>query len=184
MSVLQRGGARVAGEGSLDRDLEGAYAAICQECLLAGLVRLDAEDVAQEVFLWILRNRPFLGLPATHWLEAVTWNFIRRFRRDRARRALRELRASETQNSKFDTRDFLERTLSLDQLERRLPKMEADVLRLVREGSTFVEAAKDLKIPRGSWSFFRRGLLTHAAEWLDLPKAALQKRRPSGTARH
>jgi DNA-directed RNA polymerase specialized sigma24 family protein len=174
MSVLQRDGARVAGEGSRDRDLEGAYAAICQECLLAGLVRLDAEDVAQDVFLWILRNRPFLNLPAMPWLEAVTWNFIHRFRRGRARRIIREQRASEVSASTYDDRETLERTLSLNQLEQRLPSIEGELLRLIRRGSTFNDAARGLKIPRGSWSFFRKGLLTHAAERLEAP-VALQR---------
>ena len=63
-----------AGPDSPD-GIQEAYARAVQACLAAGLGPSDAEDVAQDVFLWLLRSGPLLAAPAVPWLAVVVQNF-------------------------------------------------------------------------------------------------------------
>jgi DNA-directed RNA polymerase specialized sigma24 family protein len=172
MDVLPgRGGCGAAGPDSPD-GIREAYALILQACLFAGLALPDAEDVAQDLFLWLLRSGPVLALPAMPWLAAAVQNFIRRnWRQRRVRRQREALAVAEA--AVFargdDAADSVEVRLSLDRIERRLPEVEAKLLHLVRKGCSFPEAITALKIPRGSRSFFRKRLIAHLAEGLRAP---------------
>ena len=55
-----------------------AYARILRTCLFAGLPTADAEDVAQDLFLWLLRSGPLETMPVTPWLATAVQHFIRR----------------------------------------------------------------------------------------------------------
>lgn len=150
-----------------------AYSRVLQACRFAGLALPDAEDVAQDLFLWLLGSGSLLALPATPWLAAAAQNFIRRYWRQRHVRRQRETLAV-AEAAVFargdDAADSVEVRLSLDRIEGRLPVIEAKLLHLVRRGCSFPEAIKELGIPRGNRSFFRRRLVAHLAEGLRAPK--------------
>jgi DNA-directed RNA polymerase specialized sigma24 family protein len=173
MDVLPgRGGCGAAGPDSPD-GIREAYALILQACLFAGLALPDAEDVAQDLFLWLLRSGPVLALPAMPWLAAAAQNFIRRnWRQRRVRRQREALAVAEAAifARGDEAADSVEVRLSLDRIERRLPEVEAKLLHLVRTGRSFPEAITALEIPRGSRSFFRKRLIGHLAEGLRAPR--------------
>jgi DNA-directed RNA polymerase specialized sigma24 family protein len=150
-----------------------AYARVLRVCAFAGLTRSDAEDVAQDLFLWLIRQ----GMPPTvvalPWLEVVAQNFIHRHRRSRRVRNQRESLAA-AEAAVFARGDggaeAVEARVSLDRIERTVPLVEVKLLHLVRRGCSFAEAVRVLGIPRGSRSFFRRRLVGHLAEGLRAPK--------------
>jgi DNA-directed RNA polymerase specialized sigma24 family protein len=173
MDVLPgRGGCGAAGPDSPD-GIREAYARVLRACVFAGLAPSDAEDVAQDLFLWLLGRGPVLALPAMPWLAAAAQNFIRRSWRQRHVRREREALAV-AEAAVFarsdEAADSVDVRLSLDRIERRLPEVEAKLLHLVRKGCSFPEAITALKIPRGSRSFFRKRLIGHLAEGLRAPK--------------
>ena len=127
-----------------------AYARILSACLYAGLSRSDAEDVAQDIWAWILRSGQPAELYGTPWLGAVARNFILRYWRRRQRRS------------------------SLDRMEERLPSTEAKLLRLVRDGCTFAQAVRLLGIPRGSRCYYRKRLISHLKQGLTAAAGPLR----------
>jgi DNA-directed RNA polymerase specialized sigma24 family protein len=188
MDVLPcKAGCGAAGPDSPD-GIREAYARILQACVFAGLALPDAEDVAQDLFLWLLRSGPVLVLPAMPWLAAAAQNFIRRnWRQRRVRRQREALAVAEAAVfARGDgAADSVEVRLSLDRIERRLPEVEAKLLHLVRTGCSFPEAITALKIPRGSRSFFRKRLVSHLAEGLRAPASkpvATGRQRAAGGA--
>jgi DNA-directed RNA polymerase specialized sigma24 family protein len=174
MDALPRKG-RGAGAGpdSPNGILE-AYARIQQICLIAGLPPLDAEDVAQDVFLLLLRNGPLLALPAMPYLSAVVRNFIHNYRRERRYRryiegvslaGAAEPRASGPAES-IETNEMLDRVASV------LPDKERQLLALIRSGYTIATASRMLKIPRGSRAYFGGRLVECARRELRARKAS------------
>jgi RNA polymerase sigma-70 factor (ECF subfamily) len=170
----REGGGGGGGPDSPD-GIQEAHARAVQACLVAGLSPSDAEDVAQDVFLWLLRRGPLLAAPAVPWLAGVGRNFIRRRWRERKVRVVRESRAG-AEAAVFargdDGAEAVEVRLSLDRIERGLPEVEAKLLHLVRRGCSFAEAVKAMGIPRGSRTFFRKRLIAHLAEGLRAPGRA------------
>lgn len=77
-------------ESSYPAALVREYALIRRTCASAGLSPTDADDVAQDVVLWLLRNRFVIEGLAAPWLIGVARNFILRFRRAWAVRKARE----------------------------------------------------------------------------------------------
>ncbi len=161
------------GSGRTVRDgIPAIYSRIFKACLVAGLGSFDAEDVAQDIWLWLLRSGRQSEALMTPWLGAVAQNFIRRYWRGRRRRSIRECQAvAETSVLRpVDGTEALDSRLSLDRMETRLPVTEAKLLHLVRRGCSFAQAVKELGIPRGSRSYFRKRLIAHLAEGLRSPK--------------
>ncbi len=162
-----------------------AHERIVRACLFAGLAPMDAEDLAQDIFLWFLRSRQTAQMLTVSWMRAVTINFIKRHWRERKRRDAREGQAAATAGA-AGRRDGTEETdmrISFDEMERRLPPLEAKLLHLVRRGVSFAEAAFRLGIPRGSRDYHRKALLAHLAAGLHetrWSKAAPQT-TPAGT---
>jgi DNA-directed RNA polymerase specialized sigma24 family protein len=143
------------------------YAGVLRACRFAGLTTFEAEDVAQDIFLWLLQRRLLIVAPDPPWLAAVIQNFIRRYRHEKGVRQARESRAAAEAAifpRRGDSADSLRLHLSIDEIERHLPKTEARLLRLVRQGCSLAEGAKRLGIPRGSHSFFRKRLIAHVTE--------------------
>jgi hypothetical protein len=92
----------------------------------------------------------------------VAANFVRRHWRARTRRDSRESQAAIVNSARrSDGAVDLDTKLSLDEMERALPGVESELLRLVRKGATFAEAARGLGIPRGSQDYFRKRLHAH-----------------------
>ena len=71
-----------------------AYSCIREQCLRSGLAKGEAEDVAQDAFLWVLRNRQYAPSFSALWLEKVSKNFVRRSLRARTVRLTRESQAA------------------------------------------------------------------------------------------
>jgi DNA-directed RNA polymerase specialized sigma24 family protein len=158
------------------KGLEEAYARILRACVFAGLGGPDAEDVAQDLFLWLTQCGALLAAVSLPWVGAAAQNFIRRYWRARKVRHERESCAAMERavlaNSGYEA-DAADVRLSLDRMERELPAVEAKLLHMVRCGCSFAEAVRQLGIPRGSRSFFRHRLIRHLAEGLRAPERAL-----------
>ena len=164
-------------------EIADAYLCIRRICATSGLSPSDADDIAQEILLWLLRNRDSVRVLTMSWLRGVARNFIRRHNRARAVRICRELTASREAEVLFgDVDESLELRLSLDRLEETLPPTEAELLRRVRDGFTFAQAVANLGIPRGSRSFFRKRLIGHLAVALQADENLLERKSISHSA--
>ena len=161
-----------SGGGTVWDVVPAIYARIFKACLVAGLRPFDADDVAQDICLWLLRSGRQSEALVTPWLGAVAQNFIRRYWRGRKVRSAREYQAvAETSALRpGDGTEALDSRLSLDRMEKLLPVIEAKLLHLVRRGCSFAQAVKELQIPRGSRSYFRKRLIAHLAKGLRAPK--------------
>jgi DNA-directed RNA polymerase specialized sigma24 family protein len=139
------------------------YARILRGCAAAGLAPADAQDVAQEIFVWLVQSGRSPTAAEPSWNSVVVRNYIHRYWRRRAVRRARESRAAYDQTSgpPPDAARSIEARLVLDKLGRNLPLVEARLLRLIRDGCTFAEAVRSLGVPRGSWSYFKRRLVGH-----------------------
>ena len=131
-----------------------AHRRMLRSCATLGVHGADADDVAQQVWLWLLRL-PDRGVNRldTPWLEAVTRNFVRRRRREELRRQSRERRWLESTaqvRSEPDRERILERKWLLRRMAERLSSGDRDILSLIRLGFTFAEAAAKAGVPRGS----------------------------------
>ncbi len=135
-----------------DEWIHVSYCRILTSCVFAGLAPADAEDVAQDIWVWLLKQ----GAPALAvsmpWLSAVARNFILRYRRRSYRLRLREGRPlhdgpdprSSQEEADLETNELFEKTAAL------LPEIERRLLCLIRNGYTLAESARILRIPRGS----------------------------------
>jgi DNA-directed RNA polymerase specialized sigma24 family protein len=142
-----------------------AYARILRICRFERLAISDAEDIAQDIWVWLIESGRSTEATSPRWLGAVTINYLRRRRRARSRRAARESHAARRPGAEFVD---LETRLSFDEIERSLPRVEANLLRLVRGGSTFAEASRRLNIPRGSSDYYRKLLYRHISTRLAM----------------
>lgn len=142
------------------------YSQIVRVCLKAGLGRAESEDVAQDIWTWLLRTgSPTLALTVP-WLSAVAQNYVLRFRRRAGRLRVREGVAIEAipdprypgDASELESREVLERMAAA------LPRTERNLLALIRDGHTFAKAAEMLGIPRGSGAYYRARLVRFARE--------------------
>jgi DNA-directed RNA polymerase specialized sigma24 family protein len=144
-----------------------AYAKILRVSIVAGLTPTDAQDIAQDIWLWLLQTGQLSEATSLPWVGAVAVNYIRRYWRARMRRDSREKEAAATMHRgrDFDSTHF-ELLLSFDEIERALPDREGKLLNLVRLGATFAEAARALGIPRGSQDYYRKTLHAHLVDAL------------------
>jgi DNA-directed RNA polymerase specialized sigma24 family protein len=187
MDVLPRKGREEAGPDSLS-GIPEAYARIQNLCVIAGLPSLDVDDVAQDVFLWLLRNGPLLALPAMPYLGAVVRNFIQRYRRERScRRQVEGVSLADAAEPRArEPGETLESKEILDRVAAVLPEQERDLLVLIRFGYSLQEAANILDIPKGSQGFYKGRLVRRARKQLrarsipelHLPTAADCPSRP------
>ena len=148
------------------------YGWIRGACASAGLSPSDGQDVAQDVWLWLLRANQVRLASEKQWLRAVTQHFIHRSYRKLSRLRLREGTALSDEFGIADQIQRIEAGEVLDRLSRVLPEKERRVLTLIRKGYTIAEAARALKIPRGSRAYFGGRLV-------DLAKLTMGG-RPSG----
>lgn len=132
------------------------YAQISEACAHAGLESPDAEEIAQDIWEWLLRTDKVTLAQQVPWLGAVAQNFIRRFWRRSYRQRLREgtgLHSGSEPSSREPAQD-LETKEILDRVSQALPDKERQLLTLIRSGHTIAEAARLLKIPRGSRAYY------------------------------
>jgi DNA-directed RNA polymerase specialized sigma24 family protein len=138
-----------------DEWIRVSYSRILTSCVYAGLSPADADDVAQDIWLWLLRNGTPVVAMSLPWLAAVARNFILRYRRRSYRHEVREGRALELgpepqaagEAGQVEVNELFEKTAAL------LPGVEKKLLALIRNGYSLAESARILKIPRGSRAY-------------------------------
>jgi DNA-directed RNA polymerase specialized sigma24 family protein len=162
---------------SVDRDetVAAIHACILGVCLAAGLAQPEADDVAQDVWEWVLRSGTLASAAAAPWIAAVTRNFVMRFRRNRQRRRYREgvtLEMVPEPQAAIDG-SMLESNEVLDTLAALLPQTERNLLILVRKGHTLAHAADLLGIPRGSRAYYGGRLIRVARRALRARRTGL-----------
>jgi DNA-directed RNA polymerase specialized sigma24 family protein len=171
--VVARAGIEGDGTPYSDTAVGLIYARILRVCRAAGLPIADSEDIAQDVWEWLLRrNSPSAALAAP-WLAAVVNNHLLRHRRYTGRLRAREgirLDAVQEPGAPLDTSGF-ESSEFLDQVAVALPMTERNLLLLVRKGHTLARAADLLGIPRGSRAY-------HGGRLITLARQRTQKRAP------
>lgn len=163
----------------VDAFAPSAYSRILRICSFARLPFSDAEDIAQDIWVWLIETGRSAEAASPQWLAAVTINYVKRRRRDQSRRAARESHAAaRPAGEPVD----LETRLSFDEIERCLPGVEASLLHLVRAGATFAEASRRLRIPRGSSDYYRKHLYRQISTRLAV-RAATEASRPPRESR-
>src|SRR5262245_4356714 len=137
-----------------------SYSRILATCVYAGLGPAEADDVAQDIWVWLLRQGAE-GVYSMPWLSAVAKNFVLRYRRRSYRRSVREGRAlddvPEPQN--WEEVQGHEINELLNQVAAHVNETERQVLELIRKGYSLAEAARMLKIPRGSRAYYHQRLI-------------------------
>jgi len=157
-----------------------SYGRITRACVCAGLSPMDADDVAQDIWMWMLRLGVPIAMVATPWLKGVVHNYVLRFRRKSYCRLVREgqpleaapePRASQPEG-RLESNDLLDRVASL------LPERERKLLELIRRGYTLPEASRLLGIPPGSRDYCQGRVIACARRELARSTAIPIKRGP------
>ena len=162
--------------------IRAANGRITRACLCMGLSLADSEEIAQEIWIWVLRLGVPTALMTTPWLKAVVHNHVLRHRRRSYSRAVREGRTLESVPeprvwqpfARLEAKDLLDRVASL------LPERERDLLALIRRGYSLPEASRRLGIPDGSRAYYQGRLIDYARRVLKRPGAATLKRSQPG----
>ena len=147
-----------------DDSILASYRIIARACRCSGLSAADADDLAQDLWEWLIRNGiPMTGI-ATPWLKGAIHNYIQRFRRRSSCRYRREGRPLETgsEPQSLPLLPVLESNDLLDWIAAALPKRERSLLDLVRRGYSIAEAGRALGIPRGSCAYHHGRLVAYA----------------------
>lgn len=155
---------------------------ITRACLHAGLRPPDAEDVAQDIWEWLLRTGNVALAKEIPWLGAVAQNYIRRFWRRSFRQSVREQAAllNPGQQRPAEPAEGLEAKDVLDRVSAALPDRERKLLTLIRNGYSLAEAARALKIPRGSRSYYGGRVIAYARREVERQGPRLRTRSPAG----
>jgi len=162
-----------------DAEIGRISALVLRLCLARGLSRPQAEDVVQDVWLWLLRVRLPGSARSPAWLAAVASNFVLRWRRASMRRRSREEVGLDRVEEPRSLPDFsaLEAAEIFERVARALPETERSLLLLIRQGNSLARAAALLKIPRGSRSYHHHRLVELARRELgELPADSLAGR--------
>jgi DNA-directed RNA polymerase specialized sigma24 family protein len=156
-----------------DEAVRTSQVQIIRACVGAGLSSADAEDLAQDVWTWIIGVGVPVEVLATPWLNAVVHNYILRFRRRSGSHREREGQSIETAQEQacWQPEALLESNELLDNLASLLPTRERSLLALIRRGYTLPEAARRLGIPPGSRAYRQGRLIACAQRALNLPMA-------------
>jgi DNA-directed RNA polymerase specialized sigma24 family protein len=152
-----------------DDSIRASYGVIVKICLGSGLSPIDADDLAQDLWEWLIRTGVSPALIATPWLKAAVRNYILRFRRRSYWRSAREGRSLETiaGPQSQTSLPILESNRLLDQLSASLPETERRMLSLIRRGYSIADAARILKIPAGSRDFHKSRIVAYARRELQ-----------------
>ena len=157
-----------------ENQISESYSRILKCCIYAGLPSSEAADIAQDIWLWLLRQGTPALIVSMPWLSAVARNFILRYRRRSFRQKAREGRqldaAPEPRTS--EPLPELEASELLDHVAAAVPEIERRLLALIRRGYSLAEASRFLGIPRGSRAYYHKRLITCG-------RRELRARRPS-----
>jgi DNA-directed RNA polymerase specialized sigma24 family protein len=143
--------------------LRDAFARVIRTCRYHGVPRADAEDLAQEFFLWLLIHPQRSDLASGPALAATIHNYLLRYRRRTSRQRRREVMGL---TPTFDMRRWSEpgtdeTTMSVRALDSLLPSGEAKILRYLKAGATWAEAASAAGVPPGSRDWLRKRMAGH-----------------------
>jgi len=157
-------------QNSVPSDLESerwireSYSRIRAGCLHSGLEPSEADDVAQDIWLWLLRNRTPALAVSLPWLSGVVRNYVLRYRRRTFRQKAREGLRLDSVAEPRAAEDLpqLEANELLDRVATAVPATERRLLGLIRGGHSLAEAARILGIPRGSRAYHHQRLIACA----------------------
>ena len=135
--------------------------------------------MAQDIWLWLLRQGTPALILSMPWLSAVARNFILRYRRRSSRQRAREGRSLDAvpEPQTAEPLRELEASELLDRVAAAVPEIERRLLALIRRGHSLAEASRLLGIPRGSRAYYRQRLITCGRRELRARTA-----RPAGGA--
>jgi DNA-directed RNA polymerase specialized sigma24 family protein len=164
--------------------IRAAYALITRTCLGAGLSAADTDDLAQDIWEWLIRTGVPVSVIATPWLKGAVHNYILRFRRRSYCRRVREGQslASVPEPRSSPPLSRLESKELLDRVATALPSHERSLLALIRRGYSVAESARLLGIPRGSRAYHQGRLVAcarRAMKRTPTPFDAAIKPRPA-----
>jgi DNA-directed RNA polymerase specialized sigma24 family protein len=161
-----------------DEAIRASYVQIARGCVCAGLSRADSEDLAQDIWAWMIRVGVPVAVIATPWLKAVVRNYILRFRRRDCSHSVRQRQLLETvpEPAAWQPEGRLESNELLDRVAALLPKRERRLLALIRKGYSLPEASRLLGIPAGSRQYYQGRLIACARRELKRPAAIPVKR--------
>jgi DNA-directed RNA polymerase specialized sigma24 family protein len=133
----------------------------------------DSEDLAQDIWMWMLRVGVPIAMIATPWLKAVVHNYILRFRRRDYSHRVREGRPLETvpEPAAGQQEGLLESNELLDRVAALLPERERRLLALIRRGYSLPEASRVLGIPAGSRDYYQGRIVAYARRAMKRPVA-------------
>ncbi len=165
-----------------------SYSRILNCCRCAGLVPSEADDIAQDIWLWLLRERRLDREISMSWFAAVARNFILRYRRRKYRRSTLEgcwLDARPEPRTQEALPELEVREL-LDRVAAALPETERRMLGLIRSGHSLAESVRLLGVPRGSQGYYQGRLVACARRELarkgGLPAAGAAAKVPGHTS--
>lgn len=109
-----------------DETVRISQAQMIRTCVCAGLSAADSEDLAQDVWAWIIGVGVPVAVVATLWLRAVVHNYILRFRRRSGLQREREGQRLETapEQASSQPEALVESNEMLDILASLLPTRE------------------------------------------------------------
>ena len=171
MDAPPRKGSGAGSEAYPEGAVRVSYGRMTKACLCAGLSLADAEDVSQDIWMWMLRTGVPIALVATPWLERVVHNYVlRHLRRDYSHR-VREGQPLEAvpEPSAWQPEGVFESNELLDRVAALLPKRERSLLVLIRRGYSLPEASRLLGIPAGSRDYYKGRLIAYARRALKRP---------------
>lgn len=165
-------------EGYPDDAVRVWHTQIIRSCVCAGLSPADAEDLAQDIWTWMIRAGVPVALVASPWLKGVVHNYILRFRRRNYSHWVREGRPLETaaEPASWQPGAGVESNELLDRVGSLLPKRERSLLSLIRQGYSLPEASRLLGIPPGSRAYYQGRLVAYARRALKRKTAIPIKR--------
>lgn len=146
-----------------DETIRLSYVQITKACVCAGLSSADSEDLAQDIWTWMVRVGVPITLVATPWMKAVVHNYILRFRRRNYSHRVREGQPLETvpEPAAWQPEGLLVSNELLDRVAALLPKRERSLLALIRRGYSLPEASRLLGIPAGSRDYYQGRLIAY-----------------------
>lgn len=143
----------------LDEDqISQLSSAMMATCSRGGVPKADSEDIVQNIWLWFLSaNIPGSRLTSA-WTTGVTRNFIRRFWRAKLRAELNSQQIRRSDYRRVEPTELIVQ-IALNETERRLAPIQAELLHYLRHGWEFSVAARAIGIPRGSHARHRKRFL-------------------------
>ena len=138
-----------------DSVIRTSYSLIQKCCLGAGLAASEADDIAQDIWLWLVREGRLTTEISMPWLVVVARNFILRHRRRQCRRrTLEGSLESCPEPCALEALPNLEAGDLLDRVAAVVAGPERKMLALIRSGYSIAESARLLSIPRGSRAYY------------------------------